>query len=90
MYGTIYCVQIFDYRLPNLDKIISTFITTDYDAARSEFAKIHKSENGSSIEVKRDCCGDFTKSFWIGEQCDFRVEFRSDYGWIQDGVANFY
>ena len=89
MYGTIYCVQIFDYRLPNLDKVISTFITTDYDAARNEFAKIHKSENGSSIEVKRDCCGDFTKSFWIGEQCDFRVEFRSDYGWIQDGVAHF-
>lgn len=89
MYETIYCVQIFDYRLPNLDKVISTFITTDYDAARSEFTKIHKSENGSSIEVKRDCCGDFTKSFWIGKQYDFCVEFRSDYGWIQDGIAHF-
>ena len=55
MYETIYCVQIFDYRLPNLDKVISTFITTDYESARSEFAKIHKSENGSSIEVKYDC-----------------------------------
>ena len=89
MYGTIYCVQIFDYRLPNLDKIISTFFTTDYESAKSEFTKIHKEEIGSSIEVKRDCCGDFTKSFWIGEQYDFCVEFRSDYGWIQDGVAHF-
>ena len=89
MYETIYCVQIFDYRLPNLDKVISTFITTDYDAARNEFAKIHKSENGSSIEVKYDCFGYSTKSFGIGKQHDFCVEFRSDYGWIQDGVAHF-
>ena len=90
MYETIYCVQIFDYRLPNLYKVISTFFTTDYESAHSEFTKIHNEEIGSSIEVKRDCCGDFTKSFWIGQQCDFRVEFRSDYGWIQDGVAHFY
>ncbi|OYP66983.1 hypothetical protein CIK98_06190 [Prevotella sp. P2-180] len=72
-----------------MDKVISTFFTTDYESAHSEFTKIHKSENGSSIEVKRDCCGDFTKSFWIGKPCDFRVEFRSDYGWIQDGIAHF-
>ncbi len=89
MYKNIYCVQIFDYRLPKLDEVISTFITTDYESAKSEFAKIYKEKIGSSAEVKRDCCGDFTKSFWIGKQCDFLVEFRSDYGWIQDGVAHF-
>ena len=74
MRETIYCVQIFDYRLPNLDKVISTFFTTDYESAKCEFTKIHKEEIGSSIEVKCDCCGDFTKSFWIGEQHDFCVE----------------
>ena len=42
MYENIYCVQMFDYRLPNIDKVISTFITTDYESAKSEFAKIHK------------------------------------------------
>lgn len=89
MYETIYCVQILDYRLPNIDKVISTFITTDYESAKSEFTKIHKEENSSSIEVKRDCCGDFTKSFWIGKECDFLAEFRSDFGWIQDGMAHF-
>ena len=89
MYETIYCVQILDYRLPNLDEVISTFITTDYESAKSEFSKIHREKTGSSKEVKRDCCGDFTKSFWIGKQCDFLVEFRSNYGWIQDGVAHF-
>lgn len=89
MYETIYCVQIFDYRLPNLGNVISTFITTDYESAKSEFTKIHNEEIGSPIEVKRDCCGDFTKSFWIGEQRDFLVELRSDYGWIKDGVARF-
>ena len=90
MYGTIYCVQIFDYRLPNLGKVISTFITTDYESAKSEFIKIHKEKTGSSTEVKRDCCGDFTKSFWIGKECDFLVEFMSDCGWVYDGVAHFY
>ena len=90
MYETIYCVQIFDYRLPNIDKVISTFITTDYESAMSEFSKKHKYENSSSIEVKRDCSGDFTKSFWIGKQCDFLVEFKSDCGWVHDGVAHFY
>ena len=90
MYETIYCVQMFDYRLPNIDKVISTFITTDYESAKSEFTKIHREEVGSSLEVKRDCCGDFTKSFWIGKQYDFLVEFRSDCGWVQDGVARFF
>ena len=90
MYKNIYCVQIFDYRLPNLGKVISTFITTDYESAKSEFIKIHKEKTGSSTEVKRDCCGDFTKSFWIGKECDFLVEFMSDCGWVHDGVAHFY
>ena len=90
MYENIYCVQMFDYRLPNLGKVISTFITTDYESARSEFTKIHKKEIGSSIEVKRDSCGDFIKCFWIGKECDFLVEFMSDCGWVQDGVARFY
>ena len=40
MYETIYCVQILDYRLPNLDEVISTFITTDYESAKSEFSKM--------------------------------------------------
>ena len=90
MYKNIYCVQMFDYRLPNLDKVISTFFTTDYESAKSEFIKIHKKEIRSSIEVRRDCSGDFTKSFWIGKQYDFLVEFRSDCGWVQDGVARFF
>ena len=90
MYKNIYCVQIFDYRLPNLGYVISTFITTDYESAKTEFIKIHKEKIGSSIEVKRDCCGDFTKSFWIGKECDFLVEFMSDCGWVHDGVAHFY
>lgn len=90
MYKNIYCVQIFDYRLPNLGNVISTFITTDYESAKTEFIKIHKEKIGSSIEVKRDCCGDFTKSFWIGKECDFLVEFMSDCGWVHDGVAHFY
>ena len=90
MYKNIYSVQIFDYRLPNLGKVISTFITTDYESAKSEFIKIHKEKTGSSTEVKRDCCGDFTKSFWIGKECDFLVEFMSDCGWVHDGVAHFY
>ena len=90
MYKNIYCVQIFDYRLPNLGKVISTFITTDYESAKTEFIKIHKEKTGSSTEVKRDCCGDFTKSFWIGKECDFLVEFMSDCGWVHDGVAHFY
>ena len=81
---------MFDYRLPNLGKVISTFITTDYESAKSAFTKIHKKEIGSSIEVKRDSCGDFTKCFWIGKQYDFLVEFRSDCGWVQDGVARFF
>ena len=89
MYKNIYCVQIFDYRLPNLGKVISTFITTDYESAKTEFIKIHKEKTGSSTEVKRDCCGDFTKSFWIGKECDFLVEFMSDCGWVHDGVAHF-
>ena len=90
MYKNIYCVQVFDYRLPNLGKVISTFITTDYESAKTEFIKIHKEKIGSSIEVKRDYCGDFTKCFWIGKQCDFLVEFMSDCGWVQDGVACFF
>lgn len=90
MYETIYCVQILDYRLPKLDEVISTFITTDYESAKSEFAKIHKEKIGSSIEVKRDCCGDFIKCFWIGKECDFLVELMSDCGWVHDGVAHFY
>ena len=90
MYENIYCVQMFDYRLPNFGKVISTFITTDYESAKSEFIKIHKEKIGSSIEVKRDCCGDFIKCFWIGKECDFLVEFMSDCGWVHDGVARFY
>ena len=90
MYENIYCVQMFDYRLPNFGKVISTFITTDYESAKSEFTKIHKEKIGSSIEVKRDSCGDFIKCFWIGKECDFLVEFMSDCGWVQDGVARFY
>ena len=90
MYENIYCVQMFDYRLPNFGKVISTFITTDYESAKSEFTKIHKEKIGSSIEVKRDSCGDFIKCFWIGKECDFLVEFMSDCGWVQDGVARFF
>lgn len=75
---TIYSVKVFDYRFPKLDELVSMFTTTDFEVAQNEFTKIRKSEKGTPIEVQYNGCGDFTKSFWIGDTYDFLVVFSSD------------
>ena len=56
MYENIYCVQIFDYRLPNLGKIVSTFITVDFEYEDCECGQTFYCEDyDEALEwVKRD------------------------------------